>query len=65
MKSRKTSSPVTPSKSKWNSKNLVLHALHAAVLVVSIMAHPMRDHHGGRSAVLSCLHHLGTASPPP
>lgn len=46
MKSRKTSSPVSPSKSKWNLKNIVLHALHAAVLIVSLVAHPVRDHHG-------------------
>lgn len=42
MKSRKTSSTVQ--KSKWNVKNLFLHTLHALLLVVSIAAHPVRDH---------------------
>jgi hypothetical protein len=42
MKSRKTSSVV--SKSRWNLKNICLHALHAIVLVITIAAHPVRDH---------------------
>ena len=42
MKSRKTSSPVQ--KSKWNVKNLLLHSLHVLVLVITIAAHPVRDH---------------------
>lgn len=42
MKSRKTSSTIQ--KSKWNLKNIVLHSLHAILLVVSIAAHPVLDH---------------------
>lgn len=29
--------------SKWNMKNLILHALHAMLLVIAMLAHPVRE----------------------